>query len=437
MPPTDPKAARAALFRDRNFNWLTAGAAVSMLGDQFTLIALPWLVLKMTGDTLVLGTVLVLISVPRALFILVGGAMVDRHSPKQVLMWTKHVNTVLLGLLAAGVFSGALTLPAIYALSLGIGVATAFSIPSATAMLPHAVKPEHLGGANSVMLGLRQLSMFLGPLLAGLLIALFGDGAGTHMADAKGIAIAFAFDAFSFAASAWTLSHVVTTRNAKDDAQAAPVAVWTSISQGLGHIGRDAELRTCYLYWAAVAVLVMGPLHIALPVLASTQAGLGASALGLMLGAHGAGTLMGMGISGAKPHLRLGTLGTTMLALDVAIGLLFMPMGHIGAAWQGALLMGAIGMLGGFMQVRVFTWLQRRVPPALLGRAMALFMFIFMGLVPMASAVTGWLLRSITLLQLFAASGALLVLTALVAAVGSPLRRINDRPAAPAAPSGK
>ncbi|NPC58873.1 MFS transporter [Caenimonas soli] len=428
---TDTKAARAALFRDRNFFWLTSGAAVSMLGDQFTLIALPWLVLKMTGDTLVLGTVLALISVPRALFILVGGAMVDRHSPKQVLMWTKHVNAVLLGLLAAGVFSGALTLPVIYALSLGIGVATAFSIPSATAMLPHAVRPEHLGGANSVMLGLRQFSMFLGPLLAGLLIALFGDGGGTHMADAKGIAIAFAFDAFSFAASAWTLSHVV-TRNANEGTQPAPVAVWTSIRQGLGYIGRDAELRTCYLYWAAVAILVMGPLHIALPVLASTQAGLGASALGLMLGAHGAGTLLGMGISGAKPQLRLGTLGTTMLVLDVVIGLLFMPMGHIGAAWQGALLMGTIGMLGGFMQVRVFTWLQRRLPPALLGRGMALFMFIFMGLVPMASAVTGWLLRSITLPQLFAASGALLVLTALVAAVGSPLRRINDRSAAQA-----
>jgi small-conductance mechanosensitive channel len=102
-----------------------------------------------------------------------------------------------------------------------------------------------------------------------------------------------------------------------------------------------------------------------------------------------------------------------------------------------ALLMGTIGMLGGFMQVRVFTWLQRRVPPALLGRAMALFMFIFMGLVPMASAVTGWLLRSISLQQLFAASGALLVLTALVAAVGSPLRRVNDRPAAPVAQSGR
>jgi len=78
-PPHNPQAPsgadpRAALWRDPSFRWLTGSSALTMLGDQFTLIALPWLVLQMTGDTLVLGTVLALISVPRALFILIGGA---------------------------------------------------------------------------------------------------------------------------------------------------------------------------------------------------------------------------------------------------------------------------------------------------------------------------------------------------------------------------
>ena len=73
-----PDTDRAALMRDKNFIWLMAGAIISMLGDQFTLVALPWLVLRMTGDTLVLGTVLALMSLPRALFILIGGAVVDR-----------------------------------------------------------------------------------------------------------------------------------------------------------------------------------------------------------------------------------------------------------------------------------------------------------------------------------------------------------------------
>lgn len=420
---------RAELFRDRNFLWLIGGGALSLLGDQFTLIALPWLVLAMTGDTLVLGTVLALISVPRALFILVGGAIVDRHSPQRVLMVTKYVNTVLLGLLAALILADALTLPVVYALSLGIGLSTAFSIPSGTAMMPNVVAPAHLPAANSMFLGLRQLSMFVGPLLAGLLIALFGDGAGGSMANAKGIALAFAFDAFSFALSAWTLAQVA-TRPARTAGGGAPAAVWSSIAEGLRHFWRDAELRTCFIYWSAVALLIMGPVHIALPVLASTQPGLGAAAFGIMVGAHGAGTLAGMVASGVRPGLRFGSLGTTILVFDAMIGLLFIPMGRIGAAWQGAGLMAAIGLLGGFMHVAVFTWIQQRVPPALMGRAMSLFMFIFMGLAPVSAAVTGWIMRGITLGTLFAACGAALVGLTVLAFFGSQMRRVTDAPAA-------
>lgn len=421
----------AALWRDPNFRWLTGGSALTMLGDQFTLIALPWLVLQMTGDTLVLGTVLALMSLPRALFILVGGALVDRYSPKQVLMLTKYVNLVLLALLSGLVLAGALTLWMVYALSLAIGLATAFSIPAGTAMMPHVVPRPQLQAANGISLGLRQFTMFLGPLLAGLLIALFGDGStgADARANATGIGIAFALDALSFGISAWTLAKVRTLAAAAPvGPAAAPQAVLASVAQGLVHFWRDAELRTCFLYWSAIALFIMGPIHIAVPVLASSTPTLGAAAFGTMLGAHGAGTLAGMVASGMFPRLRWGSLGLTILAFDAVIGLLFIPMGMITAVWQGAGLMLAIGLLGGFMQVRVFTWIQQRVPPMLIGRAMSLFMFIFMGLAPISAAVTGWLMKSITLTQLFAASGGALVVLVALAFVLTPLRQVNDAP---------
>jgi MFS family permease len=417
---------RAALFRDRNFRWLMSGGAISLLGDQFTLIALPWLVLRMTGDTVALGTVLALIGVPRALFILFGGAVVDRFSPKRVLMLTKHANTVLLAVLALGVWRNALSLPAVYALSLALGISSAFSIPSGTSMLPQVLPPSQLSAANGVMMGLRQLSMFLGPVAAGLLIALSGDSGGA-LRDASGIALAFAFDGFSFALSAWTLSQVQVLAAPPRPAQQE--GLWTSVATGVRHMWRDEQLRTCYLYWAAVALLVMGPLHIALPVLASSRPELGASALGLMAGAHGAGTLLGMAASGLRPGLRIGTLGTSVLLVDMAIGLLFMPLGGINAAWQGVLLLVLVGALGGFMQVAVFTWVQRRVQPAMLGRAMSLFMFIFMGLVPLSSGAAGWLLRYVPLPQLFTGCGLVLVIAAGLAWVATPIRRVSDAPA--------
>ncbi len=438
--PAPPKAdPRAALLRDPNFRWLTSGSALTMLGDQFTLIALPWLVLQMTGDTLVLGTVLALMSVPRALFILIGGALVDRHSPKEVLMLTKYVNLVLLALLSGLVLTGALTLWMVYALSLAIGLATAFSIPAGTSLMPHVVPRAQLQAANGIALGLRQLAMFLGPLLAGLLIVLFGDGSGGSTADAKanatGIGLAFALNALSFGISAWTLAKVQTLAAAAPPPHApapapVPQAVLASVAQGLVHFWRDRELRTCFLYWSAIALFIMGPIHIAIPVLASSTPALGAAAFGTMLGAHGAGTLAGMVASGMFPRLRVGSLGLTILVFDAVIGLLFIPMGMINAVWQGAALMLAIGLLGGFMQVRVFTWIQQRVPPALIGRAMSLFMFIFMGLAPISAAVTGWLMKSFTLTQLFAASGGTLVVLVALAFVLTPLRQVTDAPAA-------
>jgi Na+/melibiose symporter-like transporter len=209
-PSTGTAPPRNSLLRDRNIAWLMGSAIVSLLGDQFTLVALPWLVLRMTGDTLVLGTVLALLGIPRALFILIGGAVVDRHSPKQVLMLSKHVNTVLLGALALLVLSGGLTLPLVYALALGIGLATAFSIPAATSMLPRVVTPQQLPRANGLMMALRQLSFFVGPLLAGLLIAWAGDGRAGSVRDARGLALAFGLDALSFVLSALTLSQVQT-----------------------------------------------------------------------------------------------------------------------------------------------------------------------------------------------------------------------------------
>jgi len=433
MPQRSPDTARAALMRDKNFVWLMAGSIISMLGDQFTLVALPWLVLRMTGDTLVLGTVLGLLSLPRALFLLVGGAVVDRYSPKTVLLVTKYVNTVLLGLLAALVLLGGLSLWGVYLLAFAIGLSTAFSIPSATSMLPRVMPRAQLSAANGVMMGLRQLSMFIGPLLAGVLIAVFGDGAvGSSTAgvvtDARGLSVAFGFDSLSFLVSAWTLSQV----RLQVFGQSGPVAhvanpgVLAAVAVGLRHVWDDRDLRLCFLYWGAVAVLITGPVQIAMPVLATTL-NLGAAALGILLGAHGAGTLAGMVVSGMRPGLRLGTLGMTMLAVDGVVGALFMPMGLITATWQGAALLTVIGVLGGFMQVSIFTWLQGRTPTALMGRVMSVFMFIFLGLAPLSGAFAGWLLRSVTVTQLFMGSGGLLVCLALVGMSISPLRQVADR----------
>ncbi|UOD28127.1 MFS transporter [Massilia violaceinigra] len=416
----DPKQARAALLREPNFLWMMGGGIISALGDQFTMIALPWLVLVSTGDPLKMGLVIALMSVPRAIFILLGGALVDRYSPKSMLMISKYVNTVLLGLLAVMVFTGHMQLMLISALALAIGFASAFSIPAGTSMLPNVVAPAQLPMANGIMMGIRQVSMLAGPLLAGLLLALFGDG--SRGGNASGIGVAFAIDSASFLLSAWTLSRVGLLHAAP---KAAPEPVLRAVGAGIRMVWNDMALRTSMLYWGLCAFVVGGAMQVALPVLASTVLH-GASALGLIMGVHGAGSLAGMALSGVLGKFRVRNFGTTVLLVDVLVGLLLIPLGLVVATWQAAGLLLLIGVLGGFMQVAVFSWLQQRVPRAMLGRAMSIFMFIFMGVAPLSAALTGWLLQYMTLAQLFGGAGLFLVGAAALAWLLTPMGTIAD-----------
>ena len=420
----DQHAARASLLSDTNFRWMMLGGAISMLGDQFTLIALPWLVLQMTGDALTLGLVIATMGVPRAIFILIGGALVDRYSPKRVLMLTKYVNAALLGVLSALVLTGHATMPLIYALALGIGLASAFSIPSGSSMLPNVVVPHQLQMANGMMMSTRVLTALAGPLLAGVLIAfsIHAPGAGAGIADARGLGIAFALDGLSFAVTVWTLNHV---RLHPGAVRAAPQRVFAAVGDGLAMVWRDAEMRSAFIYWGVISFVVGGTMQVAMPVLANSRLG-GAAALGLVMGAHAAGNLAGMGLSSLKGDLRIGTLGTSLLLVDAVAGVVLMFMGGVGTAWQGAALMLLLGALAGFMQVAVFTWIQRRVPREMLGRTMSIFMFILLGLAPLAASLTGLAMQYLSLTQLFVGAGLFLLAGTLLAFALTPMRVMND-----------
>ncbi|MDQ1813419.1 MFS transporter [Massilia sp. CCM 9210] len=426
----DQRSARAALLREPNFRWTIGGAIITSLGDQFTLIALPWLVLVSTGDPLKMGLVIAMMSIPRAIFILLGGALVDRYSPRSVLMITRFVNAALLALLATMVFANRISLPVVCTLGVLIGFASAFSIPAGTSMLPTVVAPAQLPMANAIMMGVRQLTMLAGPLLAGLLFALFGDGSANTRAPgaAGGIGAAFALDALSFLVATWTLSKVRALHVAPPG---SPEPVLRAVGAGIAMVWSDTALRTCMLYWGLCAFVVGGTMQVALPVLAGNVLH-GASALGLIMGVHGAGSLAGMALSGVLGKFRVRNFGTTVLLVDVLVGLLLVPLGLVAASWQAAGLMLVIGVLGGYMQVAVFSWLQQRVPRAMLGRAMSIFMFIFMGVAPLSAALTGWLLQHMSLAQLFGGAGLFLMGTALLAWLLTPMSTVSDKPSPPA-----
>lgn len=414
------------LFNDRNFRWLFGGATLSMLGDQFTLIALPWLILQMTRDPLALSGALVAIALPRALMVLFGGALVDRHSPRRVLILSKCCSALLLGALALLVWRETLAIHYLYPLGFGLGMAGALGIPASAALLPNIVSQQHLVLANTSFMGLNQLAGLVGPILAGLLIAFFYQQpeTGSHL---RGICIALVFDAVSFLVSAWTLSRIVSSTSPATTAMTpGRSGLLAELRFALAHLWSDRSLRACCLYWCAIAFCMGGPIQVALPILASTRLEQGVTGLGIMLAAHGAGVFIGMLLANTGSRWRVVNLGTTLLLIDALIGMFIMPLGFTHQAWQAACLLLSMGACTGYLQIGIYSWVQRRIPPALLGRAMSLFTFMLMVMSPISVMLTGGLLRLMGTGPVFAASGCTLIGIAAIAFSRRHIGNITD-----------
>jgi len=114
-------------------------------------------------------------------------------------------------------------------------------------------------------------------------------------------------------------------------------------------------------------------------------------------------------------------------------GLALATLALVHATVTGAVLLAATGVLAGIAQIAIVSWIQRRVAPEMMGRAMSVLMFTFMGLGPISAAIAGSLLRLIPLTGLFAGAGLLLTAIALGCMRSPALRSIGAAPAATAA----
>ncbi|MGH8311926.1 MAG: MFS transporter [Gammaproteobacteria bacterium] len=414
----------ASVFSNRNFNLLFGGSGVSALGDQFTLVALPWLVLKLTGDPAALGIVLAVMALPRAAFILIGGAVVDRMSPRRVLLGARAVNAACITILAVLVLTGAIHMWMIYLLALSIGLSTAFAYPAGTAILPQVVEPVQLHAVNALYMGMRQLSLIVGPVLAGLVITLGAHSASSQsLTDARGMGLAFSIDAVSFLFSLASLLMI----RIHGDSHPAKITggVLASVLAGIRGVWADLPLRAFVLYAACVSVFVGGPIQVGLPVLADTRLDLGAASLGILMTANGVGMLAGSFLSGFGIRLMRGRLGLMVLCFDGLSGLVIAGLTLVHTTAAGAVLLVCAGLLTGIVQIALFTWIQQRVPQEMMGRTMSVLIFTFMGLGPLSAAAAGGLLKLIPLSALFAGAGLTLSVIALACLNSRQLRGIG------------
>jgi len=410
------------MLKGRNFRLLWISEAISLLGDQFTLIALPWLVLQLTGDALAMGTVLALAGVPRALFMLVGGALTDRFSPRAVMLASNIFRLIFVTVFAALILLGSVQMWVVYLFALAFGTADAFFFPAQRAIVPQLVSKERLQTGNAIIQGTARLSMFAGPMLAGVLIALLAGSAsqvaiaGETVPDIRGIGIAFGFDAFTFLFSAIMLWMMTLGKPEREKTEAGQKeSILASIWEGLINVWNDMPLRVFFAIVVAVHLFATGPIIIGIPVLADIRFAEGAAAFGIIMSAFGGGNFLGILLAGALPKPAPQRLGAVLLFVVSIVGFGLVALGFAPSTAIAALIALTIGIAEGYILIMFTTWLQERTPQRILGRMMSLLTFSSVGLVPISTALSGALI-GLSATALFVGAGALLLLTVVIAA---------------------
>jgi hypothetical protein len=186
----------------------------------------------------------------------------------------------------------------------------------------------------------------------------------------------------------------------------------------------DLQLRSFILYVGIVSLFVGGPVQVGLPVLADTRLN-SAAAFGILMTSYGLGMLAGNGLSIVATRIARGHLGIMILTLDTVAGLLFTTLSEAHSTLFGSILLAIVGSFAGIGQVALFSWIQRRVPQAMMGRTMSVLFFTFLGVGPLSAALAGVLLKFISLTQLFAGAGLSLSVIALLCLTRPALRSIS------------
>jgi len=383
--------------------WLT-GSTISFLGDQFYMVALPWLILQQTGSAVAMGTVMMASSIPRALLMLMGGALSDRISARKIMMTTATARTICVAVIGILVWFGILHISELYALAFIFGVADAFAAPASTAYLPSLLKPEQLVAASSVGQSTFQLASIIGPVPAGFVI------------KALGVAWAFFVDAISFLfiiGALWKLPD-------PPKSPAAKKAVWHAIAEGLAYVGRDVPLRSIMLLAMTINLCFTGPVAIGLTYLTKIRFG-SPAILGTLMSAVAAGSLLGALLAGVWKIRRRGIL---MLVVAAAVSPCLASIGFMSRVWPLAAVLFVIGALAALMNVHISAWIMQRIDAAIRGRVSSVLLLATFGMLPISFAIAGFLIAW-NLKFTFLIAGVAMFLTAAGAWFQKPVRDIE------------
>ena len=405
-----PRPRPWTVFSSGSFRKLWVATTLSLFGDFFSYIAMAWLVLQLTGSSLALGSVLVVQALPRAVLMVVGGALADRISPRLTMLGSMGLRALVVAPLAVLVLAGRVQMWEVYAIAVVFGVVDAFYMPARSSILPRVVADHELEPGNAVLNVTAQTSVILGPVLGGVIVAVLGLG-WAFAGDAACFAIGFLFILWLPAAA----------RRAPGETH-PDGGLRGQIAAGFRYAWADVGIRVTLIVIAVVDFAANGALGVGLPTLAHGRFAAGAAGLGILFGAWGVGATAGaLGAGFVPPPKRFGWL---IVALCLWLGVGITGVGLVPSLVPAAVLMAFSGVSTGVVNTYAVSWLQRRTDPAMQGRVMSLVMLASMGLTPLAYGASG-AIADVNPTLLFLIAGGMILLCAAGTAASHTVRSLR------------
>lgn len=370
--PEKPSAlALLRVFRHRNYRLFFSGQLVSLMGTWITQVAQGWLVYSLSHSPFLLGLTSFCGLVPVFFTTALGGMVADRVDRRRLLMVTQTLAMLHAATLAVLTLTGVVRVWMIVCLALFKGLVNAFDVPSRQALTIDMVGREDLRNAISLNSITFNLARVIGPTVAGIIIAVAGEG------------VCFTIDGISYGAVLISLFLMVVPFRPRRET-GHPL---TEIRDGFRYAWHSREIRIALLMVAACAAF--GAAYVSqMPAFARDVLHRGATGLGFLTGAIGVGALFGAyGL--ARVHEKYLMLVPILAATTFGLSLIGFSQSHDMALSMAMLVPagGSLVLLGGSTNTIIQTLAHDHVR----GRVVSLYTMSFMGMMPWGALILGTL----------------------------------------------
>ncbi len=350
--------------RDPGFRRLFWGVAATMIGQQMTLVAVPFQVYDLTGSSLLVGVTSVVALVPLVVFGLLGGAIADSMDRRRLLLVTGAGSAVTSALLAAqALLPGGGDVWLLWVLVAAVSGFSAVNQPTRSAVIPALVGAEGVPAANALVMTVRQVGVVAGPLLAGVLIAV-GD-----------LFLAYAVDALGFAVAVWLLRGLPLLPPAGVTGPLRLGAAVRGVGEGFAFLRTQPVLLMTFVV-DVVAMLFAWPQAV-FPELSEGRYAGSPNALGWLFAGVSIGSLL-MGLTSGWVS-RVDRQGAVVLASIVVWGLAIVGFGLAPTLWLAVLCLAVAGAGDMVSAVLRSSMLQTAAPDAMRGRMQGVFLVVVAG----------------------------------------------------------